>query len=89
MNLLLLKRIVAISQQTTAVYVDGEGALCPLCIAFGGRPRKGRVTSNPGGGVRYHVCPECGNTFKSIEHKPVIAESIKTTETLVLPKKTQ
>lgn len=62
----LLRRILAYHHQKTATYIAGEPVRCPLCVAFKLNPPSAPVTKSDAP-TRYHRCPMCGSTFKSIE----------------------
>lgn len=62
----ILRRVLAFHHGKTAEYRAGEPTLCPLCVAFNLKPLPAPVTKSDAP-MRYHKCPMCGNTFKSIE----------------------
>lgn len=62
----MLRIVVAIANEKIADYVEGEGAMCPLCQTFGHAVVRAPVVSGACP-VRYHRCPICSHRFKSIE----------------------
>jgi hypothetical protein len=60
-----IRRIILLARATVAEYVPGVGARCPVCVDLLLDPPPSAVTSTVGI-VRYHCCPVCQNTFKSV-----------------------
>lgn len=83
----LLRIIVALQKTRTAVYTPDEGAKCPVCEAFGLNPPKAPVTSSARP-VRLHKCPQCGGTFKSVQHTTEnICRPVETTDSIARKRK--
>jgi hypothetical protein len=71
-----IRRIILLARATVAEYVPGVGARCPVCVDLLLDPPPSKVTRTEGI-VRFHTCPVCQNTFKSVckaEPEPMIAE---------------
>lgn len=89
MNHIIIRTIFE-AANTTAEYIPGEGALCPVCLAILQKRNRARTTSTPGDGVRYCRCEECGINFKAVEKIEPLSVVVKTTQTVdAKPKKRQ
>jgi hypothetical protein len=80
-RLRVVRVIIALSRQAVATYIAREGAHCPVCAGLGLGRVRAPVTCSPGAGIRHHLCPQCGVTFKSIEDL-VAAAAVRITETV-------
>lgn len=71
LNLLTLRRIVALMSQRRVPFQEDVGAFCPLCQEFFSECIVGDVTRTmlPEASVRirYHYCRNCACTFSSVE----------------------
>lgn len=87
-TLVMLQYFVRLSNRGVP-WTREDGAACPLCFSILGEKIKGRVTSSPGGGVRFCQCPQCGHPFKSIEDSEAEKRTkpVKTTDSLPKKKK--
>ena len=89
MNHVIL-RTIFMAAHSTAEYIPGEGALCPVCLAILQKKNYARIYSTPGDGVRYCRCEQCGITFKAVEKiypEELCVKKTQTTDTK--PKKPQ
>lgn len=72
MNLITLRRVVAIMAEKCVPFIPDVGAHCPLCKEFFrslvvGDPLPKTRIPDPTTRIRYHVCPRCALNFSSIE----------------------
>jgi len=82
----LLRKIIFIIQTSTAVYITGEGAICPVCEKLLNERRRAVVNRTDASGVRFCSCRHCLSTFKAIGE----ADPGQSPETVdVKPKKRQ
>ena len=82
-SLQIFRRILWIIHIQAVEYIPGEGAVCPASKFV--KHQGGRVqVSSSRGEVRFHKCPECGLSFKSVEKRQPEDEI---TEIVTVPRK--
>lgn len=65
MNHVIIRMIFS-AAHSTAEYIEGEGAFCPVCDQILHKRCRG-IVARTDGLVRYCRCNQCGINFKSVE----------------------